>query len=124
MFREERYGEGIYNAVVGVANRLRDIDRGVASKGRASVDDILDALGLMGLVGIPTFVACAIGNQIYRDKMEEYEMRSNHHWSKSWNLCIIIASVKSLGTTSTVTVKSQMKKSGPKLSVPIRWKPI
>ena len=73
LFREGRYGEGIYHAVVGVANRLRDIDRGVASKGRASVDDIPDALGLMGLVGIPSLVAFAIGNQIYRDKMEEYE---------------------------------------------------
>jgi len=44
LFKEERYSEGIYNAVVGVANRLREIDSGVASKGRASIDDIPDAL--------------------------------------------------------------------------------
>jgi len=32
MFRAERYGEGSHNAAVGVANRLREVDSGIASK--------------------------------------------------------------------------------------------
>jgi len=77
LFKEERYSEGIYNAVVGVANRLRQIDSGVTSKGRASIDDIPDALALVCLVGIPSFVVYAIVDNIYRDAVypigEDYE---------------------------------------------------
>ena len=87
MFQSDCYGEGIYNAVVGVANRIRAIDGGVASKGRASVDDIPDALALMSLVGLASFIAWSIGCGIIHERM--YPMGEGYECSqcggKKWN---------------------------------------
>lgn len=77
LFKEERYSEGIYNAVVGVANRLREIDSGVASKG--GTEDISNALALMCLVGIPSFAAYAIVDNM-RDLM--YPIGEDHECSQ------------------------------------------
>jgi len=77
LFKEERYSEGIYNAVVGVANRLREIDSGVASKG--GIEDISNALALMCLVGIPSFAAYAIVDNM-RDLV--YPIGEDHECSQ------------------------------------------
>lgn len=87
MFQSECYGEWIYNVVVGVANQIRAIDGGVASKRPASTDDIPDALAKMILIGLPGFIVWTIGCGIYYDRM--YPMGEDYDCSqcggKKWN---------------------------------------